>query len=132
MYRRCDGKLQVLLAHPGGPFFNNKDDGAWSIPKGEAETDEDLLDAAKREFHEETGIEAKGPFVALSPVKQKAGKIVHAWAFESDCDPRAIISNTFRMEWPPRSGKQAEFPEIDRAEFFDVVVAKRKINPAQP
>lgn len=131
MYRRCDGKLQILLAHPGGPFFKNKDDGAWSIPKGEIGTDEDVLEAAKREFQEETGIKAEGPFVALTAVKQKAGKIVHAWAFEGDCDPSKIVSNTFTIEWPPRSGKQTEFPEIDRAEFFDVSTAKRKINAAQ-
>lgn len=131
MYRLHDGRLQVLLAHPGGPFFKNKDGGAWSIPKGEVGTDEVLLEAAKREFQEETGIVPTGPFRALTPVKQKAGKIVHAWAFEGDCDPSKITSNTFAIEWPPRSGKQAEFPEIDRAEFFDVDVAKRKINAGQ-
>lgn len=131
MYRFHDGKLQVLLAHPGGPFFKNKDDGAWTIPKGEIGTDEDFLEAAKREFTEETGIRAKGPFIALTPVKQKAGKIVHAWAFEGDCDPSEIVSNTFTIEWPPRSGKQSDFPEIDRAEFFDVEAAKRKVNAAQ-
>jgi predicted NUDIX family NTP pyrophosphohydrolase len=131
MYRRFDGHLQVLLAHPGGPFFKNKDDGAWSIPKGEIGSDEDFLGAAKREFQEETGINPEGPFVELTQVKQKAGKIVHAWAFEGDCDPSKIISNKFATEWPPRSGKQAEFPEIDRAEFFDVETAKKKINAAQ-
>lgn len=131
MYRHCDGQLQVLLAHPGGPFFKNKDDGAWTIPKGQIGADEDFLEAAKREFQEETGIKAKGPFTALTAVKQKAGKIVHAWAFEGDCDPSEIISNTFTMEWPPRSGKQAAFPEIDRAEFFDVETAKRKIDAGQ-
>ena len=131
MYRIDDGNLQVLLAHPGGPFFQNKEDGAWSIPKGEIETDEDCLEAAKREFEEETGVKPTGPFVSLTPVKQKGGKVVHAWAFEGDCDPTAIVSNTFTMEWPPKSGQQKEFPEIDRAEFFDVATAKRKINSAQ-
>ncbi|HJN11105.1 MAG TPA: NUDIX domain-containing protein [Pirellulaceae bacterium] len=131
MYRIDDGKLQVLLAHPGGPFFQNKDEGAWSIPKGEIEPDEDLLEAAQREFREETGVVPNGPFAALKTVEQKGGKIVHAWAFEGDCDPSAIVSNTFTMEWPPKSGQQKEFPEIDRAEFFDVATAKRKINAAQ-
>ena len=131
MYRIQDGKLQVLLAHPGGPFFKNKDEGAWTIPKGEIEPGEDLLEAAKREFEEETGVTPTGPFIALTPIKQKGGKIVHAWAFKGDCDPGAIVSNTFRMEWPPRSGRQMEFPEIDRAEFFDVAVASRKIKAAQ-
>jgi predicted NUDIX family NTP pyrophosphohydrolase len=131
MYRILDGKLQVLLAHPGGPFFKNKDEGAWSIPKGEIEPGEDLLDAAKREFAEETGVIPSGPFVALTPVTQKGGKIVHAWAFKGDCDPSAIVSNTFTMEWPPRSGRQMEFPEIDRADFFDVAAARRKIKSAQ-
>lgn len=131
MYRLHDGALQVLLVHPGGPLFKNKDDGAWSIPKGEIEPDEDFLNAAKREFGEELGVTPTGPFVALTPIKQKGGKIVHAWAFEGECDPTAIVSNLFAMEWPPRSGRRAEFPEIDRAEFFDVAAAKRKINPAQ-
>jgi predicted NUDIX family NTP pyrophosphohydrolase len=131
MYRIQDGKLQVLLAHPGGPFFKNKDEGAWSIPKGEVEPNEDLLETARREFEEETGITPAGPFIALSPVKQKGGKIVHAWAFKGDCDPSAIVSNTFTMEWPPRSGLQMEFPEIDRAEFFDLAAARRKLKAAQ-
>ncbi|MEX0725193.1 MAG: NUDIX domain-containing protein [Planctomycetaceae bacterium] len=131
MYRLHDGALQVLLVHPGGPLFKNKDDGAWSIPKGEIEPDEDFLNAAKREFGEELGVAPTGPFVALTPVKQKGGKIVHAWAFEGECDPTAIVSSLFTMEWPPRSGRRAEFPEIDRAEFFDIAAAKRKINPAQ-
>jgi predicted NUDIX family NTP pyrophosphohydrolase len=131
MYRVCKGELQVLLAHPGGPFFKNKDEGAWTIPKGEGETDEDLLEAAKREFAEETGIKAGGPFVELTPIKQKAGKIVHAWAFAGDCDTGTICSNTFTMEWPPRSKRQMEFSEIDRAEFFDIATAKLKINPGQ-
>ena len=131
MYRIDGGNLQVLLAHPGGPFFQSKDERAWSIPKGEIETNEDLLEAAKREFEEETGVVSTGPFVALKPVKQKGGKIVHAWAFAGDCDPAAMVSNTFTMEWPPNSGQQVEFPEIDRAEFFDLETARRKINAAQ-
>src|SRR3984893_3712721 len=131
MYRIHDGELQMLLAHPGGPFFKNKDDRAWSIPKGEIEPGEDLLEAAQREFKEETGVNPTGPFTALTPVKQKGGKIVHAWAFEGDCDPSATVSNTFTMEWPARSGRQMEFPEIDRADFFDVAAAKRKIKAGQ-
>jgi predicted NUDIX family NTP pyrophosphohydrolase len=124
MYRIRDGQLQVLLAHPGGPFFQKKDLGAWSIPKGEAEAHEDLLDAAQREFAEETALHAEGPFLPLSAVKQKGGKQVHAWAFAGDCDPQTIRSNTFSMQWPPRSGRQTEFPEIDRAEFFDLQTAR--------
>jgi len=131
MYRIRDGRLQVLLAHPGGPYFVNKDDLAWTIPKGEIEPGEDLLEAAKREFKEETGVTPIGPFTALEPIKQKGGKIVHAWAFKGDCDPSALTSNSFTMEWPPKSGQQMEFPEIDRAEFFDVAAALRKIKAGQ-
>ena len=131
MYRIKDGKLQVLLGHPGGPLFKNKDDGVWTIPKGEVESEEDLLETAKREFEEETGFSATGPFVALAPIVQKGGKIVHAWAFEGDCDPDEIVSNTFSMEWPPRSGRKMKFPEIDRAGFFDLATAGRKIKAAQ-
>jgi predicted NUDIX family NTP pyrophosphohydrolase len=120
MYRTVGGDTQVLLAHPGGPFFKNKDEGAWSIPKGEIEPDEDYLEAAKREFAGETGITPTGSFIELTPVKQKGGKIVHAWAFDGDCDPTKIVSNTFTMEWPPKSGRQTDFSEIDRAEFFDL------------
>ncbi|MBI1246522.1 NUDIX domain-containing protein [bacterium] len=131
MYRQHQGQWQVLLAHPGGPFFQKKDDGAWSIPKGEIEAEEDPLQAAQREFQEETGFASTKPFHPLQPVKQKGGKTVHAWAFEGDCDPTKLVSNTFCIEWPPRSGKQVEFPEIDRAEFFDLETAKVKINAAQ-
>lgn len=132
MYRQGrDGKLQVLLVHPGGPFWTNKDDGAWTIPKGEVNTGEDLLATAKREFAEETGVAPTGEFRPLGPVKQKGGKTVHAWALEGDLDTAAIRSNTFTMEWPPRSGKRVEFPEIDRAAFFDLATARKKINPAQ-
>jgi predicted NUDIX family NTP pyrophosphohydrolase len=131
MYRNHEGALQVLLVHPGGPFFKNKDEGAWSIPKGEVLPDEGLLETAKREFQEELGAMPAGRFIALTPVKQKGGKIVHAWAMEGDCDTSKIVSNTVTIEWPPKSGRQIEFPEVDRAEFFDIAVANNKINPAQ-
>ena len=131
MYRISSGSIQVLLAHPGGPLFRSKNDGSWSIPKGEPEPEEDLLVTAQREFEEETGVKPTGPFIPLAPIQQKGGKIVHAWAFEGDCDPKAIKSNTFTMEWPPHSGKQMEFPEIDRAEFFDLESAKKKIKVGQ-
>ena len=131
MYLIKGGAIQVLLAHPGGPLFRNKDDGSWSIPKGEPEPDEDLLVTAQREFEEETGVKPTGPFIPLAPIQQKGGKIVHAWAFEGDCDLQTIKSNTFTMEWPPHSGKQMEFPEIDRAEFFDLDAAKKKIKAGQ-
>ena len=131
MYRIQDGKLQVLLAHPGGPMFKNKDDGVWTIPKGEVDPGEDLLETAKREFTEETSVRPNGPFIPLTPITQKGGKIVHAWAFKGDCDPGTIVSNTFSIEWPPRSGRLMDFPEIDRAEFFDVAAASRKIKAAQ-
>lgn len=131
MYRIMNGHVQVLLAHPGGPYFKNKDEGDWSIPKGEIEPGEEMLEAARREFAEEIGIHAAGPFIALSPVKQKGGKIVHAWACAGDFDPATIVSNMFSMEWPPGSGRQAEFPEVDRAEFFDIKQARRKIKAAQ-
>jgi predicted NUDIX family NTP pyrophosphohydrolase len=131
MYRIKDGAIQVLLAHPGGPYFVKKDEGAWTIPKGEPEPEKDLLVTAQREFEEETGLKPVGPFTPLKPIKQKGGKVVHAWAFEGDCDPNAITSNTFVMEWPPKSGRQVEFPEIDRVEFFDLDTARRKIKAGQ-
>ena len=131
MYRVNNGTLQVLLGHPGGPFFRAKDEGAWSIPKGEIESGEELLEAAKREFKEEIGVIPTGPFIALTPVKQRGGKIVHAWAFEGDCDPTAIVSNKFTMEWPPKSGRHVQFPEVDRAEFFDLDLARTKIKAKQ-
>ncbi len=132
MYRRR-GELEVLLVHPGGPFWTRRDDGAWTIPKGEIDTvsKEEALATARREFQEETGMVPEGPFVALAPVRQKGGKIVHAWAFAGDCDPATLTSNTFTMEWPPRSGKFAEFPEVDRAGFFGLAEARVKLNPAQ-
>jgi len=127
MYRIRGGQLQVLLVHPGGPFWAKKNLGAWSIPKGEVEPNEDGLSTAKREFEEETGIKPDGEMVSLGAARQKSGKIVTAWAFAGDCDPREIRSNYFSMEWPPRSGKQQQFPEIDRAEFFTLEAAKEKI-----
>ncbi len=130
LYRFSNAALQVFLVHPGGPFFAKKDLGAWSIPKGEF-TDEDPLLAAKREFREETGIFLEGEFLALQPVRQKAGKEVYAWALEGDLDPSAIISNTFELEWPPRSGRYQSFPEVDRGEWFDLSTAREKINAAQ-
>lgn len=131
MYRVKDGLLQVFLSHPGGPLFRSKDVGAWTIPKGEIIPGEDLLDAARREFLEETGLTPVEPFIQLTPIRQKGGKLVHAWAFQGDCDPQAIISNQFTMEWPPKSGRMQKFPEVDRAEFFSVADACRKINAAQ-
>lgn len=127
VYRIRDGILEVLLAHPGGPFWSKKDAGAWGIPKGEIGETEDPLAAAKRELLEETGLEFAGEFIALTPVRQKAGKVVHAWAVEGDCDPGAIRSNQFELEWPPRSGKMREFPEIDRAGWFALPEARIKI-----
>lgn len=131
LYKRRDGVLRVFLIHPGGPFFAKKDAGAWSIPKGEIDEGEDALAAAKREFEEETGCRPEGEFIPLSEVTQKSGKIVRAWAVEGDCDARTIRSNTFTLEWPPRSGRMREFPEVDRAGWFTVGEAKEKINPAQ-
>jgi predicted NUDIX family NTP pyrophosphohydrolase len=131
MFRIRDRAIQVLLAHPGGPFFRNKDDGVWSIPKGEPEGDEDLLATAQREFEEETGVKPSGPFMPLKPIQQKGGKVVHAWAFAGNCDPKTIRSNTFTMEWPPKSGRQMKFPEIDGAEFFDLATARKKIKAGQ-
>jgi predicted NUDIX family NTP pyrophosphohydrolase len=131
MYRRRGAQIEFLLVHPGGPFWKNKDAGAWTIPKGEVEPSEDALTAARREFQEELGTEAQGTFTELHPIKQKSGKIVQAWAFEGDCDPNQITSNTFTIEWPPRSGKMATFAEVDRAEFFALADAREKINAAQ-
>lgn len=131
MYRTRDGAIEVLLAHPGGPFWARKDAGVWSIPKGEIKENEDLFLAAKREFEEEVGIAPVGTYIPLGSIKQKGGKVVHAWAFEGNCEPANITSGTFQMEWPPRSGEQKEFPEIDRAEFFSIEQAREKINAAQ-
>ena len=131
MFRRRGFEIQVLLAHPGGPLFNRKDDGVWTVPKGEVNPGEDLLQTAMREFEEEIGSAVAGDFIPLGTIRQKSGKIVHAWAVEGDLDCSKLVSNTFTMEWPPRSGKTGEFPEVDRAEFFTIDSAKVKINPAQ-
>ncbi len=131
MYRVRRGVLEVLLVHPGGPFWEKKDAGAWFVPKGEIAANEDELSAAMREFQEETGLAPAGPFLALGSVRHKGGKTVIAWAFEGDCDPATLSSNTFTMEWPPRSGRQREFPEIDRAAFFTREAARRKMHPAE-
>jgi len=131
LYRFINKQPQVFLVHPGGPFFRNKDEGIWSIPKGEFTEDEEALDAAKREFEEETGLVLTGDFIAIDPITQKGGKKVYAWAVEGDIDHETIISNTFEIEWPPRSGKKQIFPEVDKAAWFDVETAKLKINAAQ-
>lgn len=131
MYRFNNNILEVLLAHMGGPFWAKKDKGAWTIPKGEFEQDENPFEAAKREFQEETNIFPVGEFIELSSIKQPSGKIIFVWAFEGDCDPESIKSNTFTMEWPPHSGKIAEFPEIDKADWFPTEKAKEKILKGQ-
>jgi predicted NUDIX family NTP pyrophosphohydrolase len=131
LFRRSAHGLEVLLAHPGGPFWAARDASAWTIPKGLVDDGEDLLDAARREFHEETGMTAAGPFIPLGAVTQKAGKTVHAWAWEGDADPEAATSNTVRMEWPRGSGKMLTFPEVDRCGWFDAATARKKLNPAQ-
>src|SRR5262245_55279201 len=131
LYRKKSHVLEVFLVHPGGPFFVKKDIGAWSIPKGEIEEGEDALAAARREFGEETGFRIEGEFLPLAPITQKSGKIVKAWAVSGDCDPAQMKSNTFTLEWPPRSGRMQEFPEVDRAGWFGLGEAKQKINPAQ-
>jgi predicted NUDIX family NTP pyrophosphohydrolase len=131
MYRFRDGVLEVLLVHPGGPFWARKNYGAWSIPKGEYSTDEDPLAAAIREFHEETGCRPQGSLVPLTQVQQASGKLVAAWAINDDWDPSKLRSNTFSMEWPKGSGRLQDFPEVDRAAWFDLAEARRRINPAQ-
>ena len=131
LYRKVNSVVQFFLVHPGGPYFKNKDAGAWSIPKGDFLDDEEPLAAAKREFEEETSQPVNGDFVPLGSVKLKSGKTVYAWAVEGDIDHETIISNTFEIEWPPRSGKKITIPEIDRAGWFNAAVAKQKINPAQ-
>jgi predicted NUDIX family NTP pyrophosphohydrolase len=131
LYRRRHEGLQVFLVHPGGPFWAKKDDEAWSIPKGIYQESEDPLAAAKREFFEETGSEVNGPFRALSPLKQPSGKVVSAWAVEGDLDAATLKSNTFSMEWPPRSGTMQEFPEVDRGAWFDLPTARTKLQSGQ-
>lgn len=131
LYRYREGALQVLLVHPGGPFWAAKDLGAWSVPKGLIDPGEDALKAALREFREETGFIARNHFIQLTPVRMKSGKVVKVWAVEGDCEPSEIKSNAFSMEWPPGSGKQQEFPEVDLAAWFDVDQARKKINQGQ-
>src|SRR5687767_46806 len=131
LYKVEGDVLQVFLVHPGGPFWAKKDNGAWTIPKGEFEESEDPLDAAKREFEEETGTKISGKFIELEAVKQKGGKIVLAWAVEGDIDPAKIKSNDFEIEWPPGSGKRKSFPEVDKAAWFESTEATKKIIEAQ-
>jgi predicted NUDIX family NTP pyrophosphohydrolase len=131
LYRRRAGTLEVFLVHPGGPFWAKKDAGAWTIPKGEIDAGEDELAAARRETAEETGFTPAGEFVPLPPIRQKAGKVVIAWAVETDCDPAQLRSNLFSMEWPPRSGRMGEFPEIDRGAWFTIGEARVKMLEAQ-
>jgi predicted NUDIX family NTP pyrophosphohydrolase len=131
LYRRAPTGLEVFLVHPGGPLWAKKDAASWSIPKGLYADDEDPLTAAKREFREETTFDVDGDFIGLESVTQAGGKVVHAWALEGDCDATKIVSNNFTMEWPPRSGRQAEFPEVDRAEWFSIEKAREKINTGQ-
>jgi predicted NUDIX family NTP pyrophosphohydrolase len=131
VFRRGRGEVDVLLVHPGGPLWVGRDVGAWSLPKGEVGPAEAALDAAKREFHEETGFSVDGDFVPLSPLRQRSGKVIHAWAVQGDCDPRYLRSNTFSLEWPPRSGRTEQFPEVDRAAWFSIDEASRRIVPGQ-
>lgn len=131
LYRLVHKKPEVFLVHPGGPYWKNKDAGSWTIPKGEITEEEEALKAAIREFREETGASLVGPFLPLSPVRQKGGKEIQAWAVSGDLDPATLVSNTFDMEWPPRSGKYQSFPEVDRGEWFTIDAASTAINPAQ-
>jgi predicted NUDIX family NTP pyrophosphohydrolase len=131
MFRRSAGGLEVFLVHPGGPLWANKDRGAWTVPKGEYEPDEPPLDAARREFEEETGFAATGEFLDLGTIRQKSGKLVTAWAFEGDCDPANLTSNTCKIEWPPRSGRHLEIPEVDRGRWFSLEQARKYIREEQ-
>jgi predicted NUDIX family NTP pyrophosphohydrolase len=128
---RWDGELEVFLVHPGGPFWAKKDAGAWSLPKGEFAEGQDPLQAARREFAEETGFSVDGDFRALQPVKQSGGKVVYAWAIEADCDAAKVCSNSFSLEWPPKSGRFQQFPEVDRAQWFSLPEARKRINKGQ-
>jgi predicted NUDIX family NTP pyrophosphohydrolase len=131
LYRFKEGNLEVFLVHPGGPFWARKDMGAWSIPKGEYEEGEDPVKAAQRELAEETGIELNSPLIDLGELRQPSGKVVHVWAAAHDCDPSKIHSNTFKMEWPPKSGKLQEFPEVNRGAWYATTVAKSKLHKGQ-
>ncbi len=131
LYRMSGGEVQVFLVHPGGPYWAGKDDGAWSLPKGEYGEGDDPLATARREFTEETGSQVTGPFRPLSPVTQPSGKLVSAWAVEGDLDASTVKSNTFLLEWPPQSGKTHEFPEVDRGAWFDIATARTKLQPGQ-
>jgi len=131
MYRKREGRLEILLVHPGGPLWAKKNEGAWTLPKGEYEADEDPLVAARREFYEETGFIASGDFIDLGSVRQKSGKIVTAWALEGDCDPSQLVSNTCSIEWPPRSGKRMEIPEVDRGQWYGLADAHKYIREEQ-
>lgn len=131
LFRRKRDTLEVFLAHPGGPFWADRDTGAWTIPKGIVEAGEELLAAACREFSEETGIQPREPFLPLGYIRQKAGKVVHAWAWEGDADPQQVTSNEMRAEWPRGSGRWLTFPEVDRCAWFDTATARQKLNPAQ-
>lgn len=131
LFRRRGGRVEVLLGHPGGPFWQTRDQGAWTLPKGGANPGESLVDAAAREFVEETGFPVVPPLLPLGHITQRSGKIVHAWAFESDADPARLTSIMTRTEWPPRSGRFIDVPEIDRVEFFEIADARRMINVAQ-
>jgi predicted NUDIX family NTP pyrophosphohydrolase len=133
LFRRGSGPpgLEFFLAHPGGPFWANREDGAWTIPKGGVEAGEEIIDAARREFQEETGIAPTGPLISLGSIRQRAGKVVHAWAWEGDADPADIVSNSMTTEWPRGSGRSITFPEIDRCGWFDASSARGKINAAQ-
>jgi predicted NUDIX family NTP pyrophosphohydrolase len=131
MFRRKDSEVEVFLVHPGGPFWAKKDSGAWMIPKGEYVDGELPLDAAQREFQEETGFEASGEFIDLGTVKQASGKLVRAWAFEGDCDPQKLTSNFCEVEWPPRSGRMIEIPEVDRGAWYSLTAAKSSILKSQ-
>lgn len=131
LYRRTGGRVEVLLVHPGGPFWRNTDAGAWTIPKGEIDPGEDALACARRELREEIGLAFDGPVTPLPPVRQKGGKLVRAWAAEGDFDPAALRSATFEMEWPPKSGRRRSFPEVDRAAWFDLAAARGRINAGQ-
>jgi predicted NUDIX family NTP pyrophosphohydrolase len=131
LYRRPLGGLELFLAHPGGPFWRGRDLGAWTIPKGQVDLGEKLLDTARREFEEETGIVPREPFLSLGSVRQKAGKLIHAWAWEGDADPAAIVSNTTSCEWPRGSGRSLTFPEVDRCAWFEPAAARTRLNPAQ-